>query len=145
MTVKTDAIRRDTKSGRLANVVQQCSPCERGRTGLWEFVEQQESVDKDVALGMELRGLLNSLHRRNLRQDLFKQAGFVEQEEGPPGMAFGKHFGQLVADTLARNLVNLRRKLLDCGECCGIDLVFEAGGKADGAQHAQLVLGKSRH
>ena len=65
-------------------------------------------MNEDIALGMKLRRLLHAFHARDLRQHLAQQAGFVQQLEGPPRMAFGQHLGELIADALARYLVDLR-------------------------------------
>src|SRR6185312_14161467 len=58
-------------------------------------------------------------------------------------MAFGEHFCEFVADALARNLMNLRRELLDGVKGFRFNRVMEARGEADGAQHAKLVFGET--
>src|SRR4051812_2478450 len=55
-------------------------------------------------------------------------------------MALGEHLGQFVADALAGDLVDLMSEALDGRERLIVNLVAEASGKADGAQHAQLVF-----
>ena len=59
------------------------------------------------------------------------------------GVAFGQHFGQLIAYALRRDLANATRLLLDLPEGHGLDRVSEARRKADGAQHTQSILGES--
>src|SRR5260370_39790551 len=59
-------------------------------------------------------------------------------------MAFDQHLGEFVAHSFARDLVNLRRKLLDGGHGCGLDGVLEARGEAHSAQHSQLVFSKTQ-
>ena len=105
--------------------------------------QQQQGVHEDVALGMKLRGLLDALHARDLRQQFAQQAAFVQQQEGAARLSFGQHLGQLVANPLAGDLVDLRREAADGFHGRGVDGVSEARGKAHGAQHAQLVLGEA--
>ena len=59
-------------------------------------------------------------------------------------MAFDEHFGQLVAHTLAGNLMDPGSQLLDRAECLRLDGVTEPRGKAHRAQHAQLVFGETQ-
>ncbi len=92
---------------------------------------------------MKLRRLLDALHARDLGEDFGEEAGFVQQFEGPAGMALGEHFGQLVADALAADGVDFRGEAAHGGGCGGFDLEAEAGGEAHGAQHAQMVLFKA--
>jgi len=46
-------------------------------------------------------------------------------------MAFGQHLSELIADALARDLVDLRRKLPDGGKGGRLNRVFKTRGKAD--------------
>ena len=108
-----------------------------------KFVEQKQGVREDVAFGMELGRLLDSLHGGDFGQDFGQEAGRIEQFKSAAGAAFGEHLGQFFAHALAGDLVNLRRQLLDCRHGCGIDLEIEARGKTHGAQHAQFVFGKA--
>src|SRR6266478_2236151 len=87
---------------------------------------------------MELRRLLDALHRGNLRQDFAEEASLVEQEKGLAGVALGKHFGQFVANSFTRDLMNSAGQLRDRGKRFRLDGVPEARGKtqlgpADGA------------
>ena len=148
MAVEADAIARlrgigRLKRGGLANIVQQHAPGERGGGARRKMVEQHQGVGPDIALGMVLRGLLHALHARDLGQDLYEQAGAIKQLEGAPGVAFGEHAGQLVADALVRDLCELARMSRHGGHGRGFDLEAEPGGEADAAQHAQLVLGEA--
>ena len=52
--------------------------------------------------------------------------------------------GELVADALAADLVDLRGGVADGGHGARLDLEVEARGEADGAQHAQLVFGEAQ-
>jgi hypothetical protein len=58
-------------------------------------------------------------------------------------VAFGEHASKLVADALAADLVDDVSKLADGALGFGIDGEVEARGKADGAEHAQLVFFKT--
>ena len=95
------------KVGGLADVVEQRAPGEGERAAGLELIEKQQGVDPDVALGVELRRLVDAFHARDFRQDFGEQAGFVEQFEGAAGMAFGEHLGELVAHALAADGVVL--------------------------------------
>ena len=138
--VEADAVRRHAKRRRLADIVQQRAPAERRRRVGRQHFQQQQRVHPDVALGMELRRLLDALHLLDFRQDFVQQAGFVQQLEGAARVAFGEHLGELVADAFAADLRDLRRQLLDGAHGVRVDLVAEAGGEAHRAQHAQLVF-----
>ena len=72
-----------------------------------------------------------------------QQARFVQQFEGAARMALGKHLSEFVANALAADLVNFGHKALNGREGRRIDRVFEARGKADGAQHTQLIFAKA--
>ena len=101
MAVKADAVGSFAKGGRLADIVQKRAPSEGRRAAGLQFFEKQEGMDPDVALGMELRRLLDALHPCDFRQNLDEEAGFVEQFEGAAGVAFGEHPGELVANAFA--------------------------------------------
>ncbi len=55
-------------------------------------------------------------------------------------MAFGEHAGELVADAFAADLGDSRGELADGALGFRLDGVVEARGKADGAEHPQLVF-----
>src|SRR4029077_15074545 len=129
---------------RLPDIVQQRSPCQGRRTGVRQLLKQQQGVHKNVALGMELRRLLDALHRGNLRQDFAEEASLVEQEKGLAGVALGKHFGQFVANSFTRDLMNSAGQLRDRGKRFRLDGVSEARGKTHRTQHAQLIFGKAQ-
>jgi hypothetical protein len=58
-------------------------------------------------------------------------------------MALGEHFCQLVTDALAADGFGFGCETAHGGGCDGFDLEAEAGGEADGAQDAQVVLFKA--
>ena len=138
--VEANAIRGDSKSWRLPDVMQQCAPGESCRARLRQIFQQQQRVHEHVAFGMELRRLRHTLHGRNLRQNLFQQPTFVEQQKSAPGLAFGQHASEFVADPFAGDNVNLVGQLFDCGEGCRLDRVSEPRRKAHRPQHPQFVL-----
>ncbi len=69
-----------------------------------------------------------------------QQTGGVEQFEAPPRAALRENAHQFVARPLGRNRADLLVQPLDGREGRRLDLEPEARGKADGAQHAQVVL-----
>src|SRR5207245_11013196 len=73
-----------------------------------------------------------------------QQSSLVHQFERTPGMAFGQHSSDLVADALARDLMNLRRQLLNCSKRSWLNRVFKSGRKANRTQHTQLVFGEAK-
>src|ERR1700722_13797850 len=81
VTIETDALGSDAECGWFACVVQQGSPSQRGWARMRQVFEQEQRMHEDVAFGMKLRRLLNSLHHGNLRQDFSKQTGLIEQKE----------------------------------------------------------------
>ena len=100
-------------------------------------------MHEDVAFGMKLRRLLDLLHGMNFRKDLAQQARLVKQAKSTRGMALSQHAREFVAHTLAGNLTDLWRELLDRSERFGLDSVLETRGKTHRAQHAQLVFHKA--
>jgi hypothetical protein len=93
---------------------------------------------------MELGRLLDAFHGLDLGKNFVQQISLVKQLEGTPGVAFGQHLCKLIADALARDLMDLRRKLPDRGKGCRLDRVFKTRGKPNGAQHAELVFRKAQ-
>src|ERR1700733_1252857 len=67
MIIETDSIGRYAERGRLSNVVEQRTPSERWGTRLRQILQQQQSMNEDVALGMKLGRLLDSFHPRDFR------------------------------------------------------------------------------
>jgi hypothetical protein len=93
---------------------------------------------------MELGRLLDAFHGLDLGKNFAQQTSLVKQLEDTPGVAFSQHLCKLIADALARDLMDLRRKLPDGGKGCRFDRVFKTRGKPNGAQHAELVFGKTQ-
>ena len=108
------------------------------------MVEQHQSVNEDVALGMKFRWLCDPLHGRDLRQDVTKHAAFIQQQKRFVPLALGQHAGQLIAYPLSRDQSNLVRQYFDGLECARVDDVAEAGGKPHRPQHAQLVFREAK-
>ena len=54
-----------------------------------QFFEQQQRVHEDVAFGMKLRRLLDSLHGGDFGQDFGQEAGRIQQLKRAAGAAFG--------------------------------------------------------
>ena len=92
---------------------------------------------------MILRRLLDAFHVFDFRQELVQQARFVQQFECAARVAFSEHLGEFVANAFVADLVNFRSKAPNSRECRRINRVFEASGKADGAQHTQLIFAKA--
>jgi hypothetical protein len=140
VAVETDAVGRDTKRRRLADIMQQRAQRERWRNSGGELLEQHERVDPNVALGMELGRLLHALHPWDLGQDLRQQARLIKQLEGAAGAAFRQHLEQLLSNALTAYFADVRRKLADGAQGLRRDGVAEAGSEAHGAQHAKLIF-----
>ena len=77
-------------------------------------------------------------------QDLGEEAEIEEQLEAAARASLGEDAGELVADALGADLGDLGGVAADGGGGGGVDLEVEARGEADGAQHAQLVLGEAQ-
>src|SRR6185503_8291427 len=142
MIIEADTIRCAAERGRLADVVQECSPGKRRRARVGQFLEQKQRVHEDVALRMKFRWLLHAFHSFNFWQNFMQQSALIEELECALGMAFGKHAREFVAKTLSGDLVNLRREFLNCGEGCGINSVLKSRRKTNSTQHTQLILTK---
>src|SRR5579872_4182619 len=97
-------------------------------------------MHEHIAFRVELGRLLDSLHGFDLRQHFMQQSGFIEQKKSLTRLALDQHFAELIAYTLARNLMNLRRQFANRLKCFGLDHIAETRRKADSTQHPQLVL-----
>src|SRR5579871_1782386 len=97
-------------------------------------------MDPYVAFRVILRRLGDALHLFDFRQHLLKQIGLVQKLKGATRMAFSKHFQDLVTHALMAYLMDLRSEFTDGSKGLRFDRVAEAGGKAHGAKHAQLVF-----
>ena len=109
-------------------------PGSRGRVG--QFLQHQQCVYEHIAFGMKLRRLLDAFHGSNFRKHFAQQAGFVEQFEGTPRMAFSQHAGEFITHAFAGNLMNLWREVLNGFKCSRINCVLESRREAHCAQHA---------
>lgn len=140
VAVEADAVWRAAECWRLAHVVEQRSPGQGERAAGLKLMEQAQRVDEHISLRVVLRGLLDALHAGDFRKHLGEQAGGVEELEGAACVALGKHFGELVADTLAADGGGFGGEAAHGGSCAGLELETEAGGEADAAKHAEMVL-----
>src|SRR6185312_15324479 len=140
MSVEADASGAGLEGGGLADVVEEGSPGEGGRGVGGELFEQDEGVGEDVALGVELGRLLDSVEAVDFGQDLFEEAEAVEEFEGAAGAALGQHAGEFVADAFEADLMDLVGAAADGGFGAGLDFKIKAGGEADGSEHTELVF-----
>src|SRR5689334_11040320 len=101
-------------------------------------------MHKHIPLRMKLGRLFNSLHGFDFRENLVEQPALIEELEGFLRLAFGQHPSEFLADTLARHLMDLGCKLLNCPESRRIYLVPEPSGEANRPKHAQLVFGETK-
>src|SRR5436305_73720 len=143
MAVKADAVRRNAKCRRLADVMQQRAKSQSFGTAGRQTFQQHERVDPDIAFRMILRRLGDTLHLFDFRQHLLQQFGLVQQLKGTTRMAFRKHFQDFIAHALMAYLMDLRRKFLDGSESLAVDRIAKPGGKAHSTEHAQLVFSES--
>ena len=89
---------------------------------------------------MILGRLLDAFHGGDFGQYAGQQAARIQHFEAAPRAALGQDADQLVADALGRNPQDIGVPAADGLEGGGVDVEIEAGGEADGAQHAQVVL-----
>ena len=129
--------------GGLADVVQKRAPGEGGRADGLEFLEEEHGVDPDVAFGVPVGGLLDAVHGDGFGEDFGEQAEFVEKLKGSTRVTFGEHAGEFVAHALGADLINSGGKVCDGLRGFGVDVEAEAGGEADGPEHAELVFGEA--
>ncbi len=100
-------------------------------------------MDPDVTLGMKLRGLRDTLHRGDFRENLDEKAEFIQKFESAPGLALGEQLGEFLANALGGDNTNFVGVFADGSEGCGFDGVAEARGETDGTEHAEFVFGES--
>jgi hypothetical protein len=87
-------------------------------------------MNPDVAFGMKLRRLFDSLHSRNFGQYLAQQTCFVQQLKSAPRRAFRQQFRKFIPNPLSRNLSNFVRVAPYRIERCGFNAESKAGRKA---------------
>ena len=97
-------------------------------------------MDPDVAFGVKLRGLLDTLHAFDFGEEFVEEAGFMEEFEAAAGSAFGEDAGEFVALAFGGDGVDLRGEFADGVEGVRFNGEVKAGGEADGAEHAEVVL-----
>src|ERR1700723_1604789 len=100
-------------------------------------------MHEHVALRMELRRLLDSLHRRNLRQHFLQQSALVKQKKSLTRMSLDQHLAELIAHALAGNLMNLGCEFSNRLECFGRNCVAETRSEAHRTQHPQFILSET--
>src|SRR5450755_1640470 len=93
---------------------------------------------------MKLRRLLDTFHRGYFRENLAKQSALIKQNERFPSMALGEHSCKLISHPLARDLVNLRRELLNRHKCFGLNCVRKTRCKSDSPEHSQPIFRKAK-
>ena len=143
VAVEANPVRRAAKGRGLANIVQQRTPGECRRRVGRELFEQQQGVNPDIALGVKLRGLLDAVHLRDLRQHLLQQPSRIKELKGAAGVAFGEHAGKFVADPLAADLIDLAGKRADGRRSALFNRESESRGEADGRAACAACLLRS--
>ena len=93
-----------------------------------------------VAFRMELRRLLDSGERFDLRQDRLEQAGIVHDPHGAAGVRAGEDADEFVADALGADLARVRRHADHGRVGLLLDGVIEPRREPHRAQQPQLVL-----
>ena len=94
----------------------------------------------DVALGMEILGLIASAHADDLGQQNLHQPAVHHQVHRARGGALGHHHHDFFADSLSRDITNRRCGAFHRSPGRGIDREVHARGEAGSAQDAQMVL-----
>ncbi len=114
---------------------------DEGEGGVWrELGEHEAGVDKDIAFGVELRGLLAALEVEDFRKDLGHEAGMNEEVEAGLTMRGKPDAVEFVADAFGADFGNQGSGLLEGGPGGGFDGEAEGGGEADGAEEAEVVF-----
>ena len=124
---------------RLAHVVQE-DRHRQFRRGIAHRIEHGAGVLEHVAFRMELRRLLDSGERFDLRQDRLEQAGIVHEPHGAAGVRAGEDADEFVADALGADLGGVRRHADHRRVGLLLDGVVEPRREPHRAQQAQLVL-----
>lgn len=114
---------------------------DEGEGGVWrELGEHEAGVDKDIAFGVELRGLLAALEVEDFWEDLGHEAGMDEEVEAGLAMGGEPDAVEFVADAFGADFGNQGSGLLEGGPGSGFDGEAEGGGEADGAEEAEVVF-----
>src|SRR5439155_1247660 len=105
--------------------------------------EREQLVEARLAQHL-LEGREAHLGRLHEAEVVAHQVGDALPDAAAPPQALADRDRHLGADALGRDVGDGRRRGRDRGACRGLDREAEAGGEADGAQHAQAVLGDPR-
>ena len=144
VAVERDALVPPGRRDRLADVVEEEAERERLGGAGTKLLDREERVAEDVAFGMIVGRLLDAPHARHLGEDRREQPRFGEQLEAASRRPFGEDLHDLVADALGGHVGDGGRRGADRVQRRGLDREAEAGGEADGAQHAQPIFGDAR-
>ena len=106
--------------------MQKNAPRQRGRTPRRKSLQHQQRMYPNVTFRMVLRRLLDSLHRRDFRQNLLQQASFIQQFHAAASPAFGQQLCQFLTDSFGGNLADFRGMQTNGGKRFGLDRKSEA-------------------
>jgi len=143
VAIEADAVSRGggrAKCGRLADVVKENTPGQRGRGSGGEVREHQAGVNPNVALRMILGRLRYTFHSGDFRQELLEKAGIVQKLKAAACGAFREELGQFFTDAFGGDDVNFWGQLLNGREGGRFDGIVEASGKTNRPQHTQFVF-----
>ena len=128
----------------FAHVVEERAQGERLGGARGELLQEEQRVGEDVALRVEVGGLLDAAHRRDLGQDDRQESRGLEQLEAPAGATLDEDLDDLVPDALGRDVGEVRGRGHDRRVGRGVDCESEPGSEAHGAEHPQAVLVDAR-
>ena len=145
VAVKADAGRLRPgrlKRGGFADVMQQHTPGQRRRRFVQSVDESEHQfhVLPHISLGVELGGLIHTLHGRHLGQQEPQKTRVVEQIETTHGAALGQDQRQFITYAFAADLLDDRCLGHQRAPRGGLDVEIQARGKAHRPQCAQAIL-----
>src|SRR3972149_4374035 len=98
-------------------------------------------MGKDISLRMMELALCDAFHCRDLGKDGLQQVVPVQQLQAFRGVGTAENLGELVSNSFGADDLDFGGSF-SYGMAGGLlDLERQVGGQADGAEHAQLVLG----
>lgn len=130
----------DGAGGGFGDVVEEDGEDEREGGVRGKEGEHEAGVNEDIALGVELGGLVAALEVDDFGEDDGHEAG-VHQEVETVLAAGGKPEAvELVADAFGTDAGDEGGGGLEGGPGGGVDGEVEGGGEADGAEEAEVIL-----
>jgi hypothetical protein len=133
---------RFLESGRLADVVEERGPGQRG-AGALQATHHEQGLAEDVSFGLKSPGLRRSAHGLDIRKNPSHQAAAMQQPKPLRRVGRDEEFGQFVSDPFGAYGADSRSHGLNSLPSLGFDSESELGRETDAAEKAQAIFSKA--